>query len=365
MGYFRKTVMGMEAYLPGEQPRAGRSVKLNTNENPYPPSPRVVTAIVEAAGERFRLYPRPMADELRDCAAQVYGLATGNVLVGNGSDDLLAMLFRACIDPGSRVAYPVPTYSLYDTLATLQGGHVVRIPWGAEWTLPDGLLEVDARLILLCNPNSPSGTLVPGDAVRALAERQRGLVVVDEAYVDFAESHCLDLVRDLPNVAVVRSLSKSFSLAGMRIGLLFAPEPIVSTLEKVKDSYNVNWLSSVAGAAALSDMRVMEENVRRIRKARESLTISLRALGFEVVPSQANFVLARRPGTDLGPLQERLRRRGVLVRHFATPELRDALRITVGSDENLRVLLRVLRQLVPDLEDPVWPSVEDVQSEPG
>lgn len=350
MRFFRRIVEDMDPYAPGEQPRDGRTVKLNTNENPHPPSPRVTAALAEAVGDRLRLYPRPMADELRERAARTYGLRPANVLVGNGSDDLLAILFRACVDPGTRVAYPVPTYSLYDTLVTLHDGQPARIPWGPEWTLPDTLLNVDARLILLCNPNSPSGSLVPPDAVRALAETQRGLVVVDEAYVDFAESHSLGLAGDLPNVVVLRTLSKSFSLAGMRIGLLFGPEAVVGMLAKVKDSYNVNRLSIVAGAAALSDMRSMEENVRRIRRTREELSEGLRGLGFEVVPSHANFVLARRRGVDLGPLQERLRRRGVLVRHFETDDLRDALRITVGTDEEIRVLLRVLGQLVPDLE---------------
>ncbi|MGH7820971.1 MAG: histidinol-phosphate transaminase [Candidatus Binatia bacterium] len=344
---FRKTVQAMEGYVPGEQPRDRRTVKLNTNENPYPPSPVVLEALRDALGEGLRLYPRPMSDELRERAARVYAVRPENVLVGNGSDDLLSMVARASIEPGVRVAYPVPTYSLYDTLVELHDGTAVRVPFEADFSLPPKLLQVDARVIFLANPNSPSGTLVPPDAVQTLAERQRkALVVVDEAYVDFADTNCLAAVKELPNVLVLRTLSKSFSLAGLRIGLAIGPERIIEALAKVKDSYNVNRLSAVAGAAALRDLRWMEANVRRIRRTRELLRGELLAMGFEVYPSQANFVLARRPGRDLSALHEGLRRRGVLVRYFPTRDLRDCLRITVGTDDEIRILLRVLSQLL-------------------
>jgi histidinol-phosphate aminotransferase len=344
---FRKTVEAMEGYAPGEQPRDRRTVKLNTNENPYPPSPLVLDALREAIGDGLRLYPRPMADELRDRASRVYGFRPENVLVGNGSDDLLAMIARACIDPGTRVAYPVPTYSLYDTLVELHDGEPVRVPFESDFSLPPRLLQVGTALVFLANPNSPSGTQVPPEVVRTLAERQRkALVVVDEAYVDFGDSNCLALAKELPNVLVLRTLSKSFSLAGLRIGLAFGSQTVIDMLAKVKDSYNVNRLSMIAGTAALRDLRWMEANVRRVRRTREALRGELSAMGFEVYPSQANFVMARRPGQDLSPLQEGLRRRGVLVRHFATPELRDCLRITVGTDDEVRICLRVLSQLV-------------------
>ena len=343
---FRKAVEAMEGYVPGEQPRDRRYVKLNTNENPYPPSPQVLEALRDAIGENLKLYPRPMADELRERAARFYRLEPENVLVGNGSDELLAILMRATIDAGDRVAYPVPTYSLYDTLVTIHGGAPVRVPFPSDFSLPDELAEVDARLVIVCNPNAPSGTWIPPQALGPLFRRRDRVVVIDEAYVDFAEGPCLELVREMPNAVVVRTLSKSYSLAGMRIGLLLANPQVVVQLAKVKDSYNVNRLSIVAGAAALRDPRWMEANVRRIRRTREALTRRLVEMGFEVPPSHANFVLARKPGEDLGPLYEGLKRRGVLVRYFATAELRDALRITVGTDDEIALLLRVLEQLL-------------------
>ena len=349
MKVFRRVVERMEPYVPGEQPQDRRTIKLNTNENPYPPSPRVLEALAEAVGDSLRLYPRPMGDELRERAARVYAVRPENVIVGNGSDDLLGMLVRACVEPGATVAYPVPTYSLYDTLVELYGGKAIRVPFSGDFTLPPKLLDVDAGLIFLCNPNSPSGTQIPPESVRVLLERQaRALVVVDEAYVDFADTSCVALLRDHPNLVILRTFSKSFSLAGMRIGLGLAAAPVIERLAKVKDSYNVNRLSLVAGVAALRDLRWMETNVRRIRRTREALRGELEGLGFRVLPSQANFVMARWPGRDLAELQEGLRRRGVLVRHFATPALHDALRITVGTDDEIRVLLRVLRQLLGD-----------------
>lgn len=347
-GPFRSMVEAMEGYVPGEQPRDRRYVKLNTNENPYPPSPRVIQAIGEAIGESLRLYPRPMADDLRERAARLYRLKPGNVLVGNGSDELLAILMRATIDPGDRIAYPVPTYSLYDTLVTLHDGEAVRVPFPRDFSLPEELAEADARLLIVCNPNSPSGTTVPIDALRGLLRRDDRLLVIDEAYVDFADASCLDLLRESANVVILRTLSKSYSLAGLRIGLALGAERVIEQLAKVKDSYNVNRLSIVAGAEALRDPRWMEGNVRRVRRTRDAMIRRLVEMGFEVPRSQANFVFARRPGEDLEPLYESLKRRGVLVRYFATPGLRDALRITVGTDDEVAVLLRVLGQLVGD-----------------
>ncbi len=342
---FRKTVAAMEAYVPGEQPRDRRYVKLNTNENPYPPSPKVEEALRDAIGESLRLYPRPMADELRERAARLYRARPENVLVGNGSDELLAILMNACVDPGTPVAYPVPTYTLYDTLTTLHAAEVIRVPFGPDYALPEELDHVQARLVIVCNPNSPSGTLVAPSRIRRLLERQRALVVVDEAYVDFADTSCIDLLPHHENLVILRTLSKSYSLAGLRIGLALGPQGVIRELAKVKDSYNVNRLSMVAGTAALRDIRWMESNVRRIRRTRDVLTRGLVERGFEVPPSQANFVLARRPGTDLEPLYDGLRRRGVLVRYFATPDLRDCLRITVGTDDEIAVLFRVLNFL--------------------
>ncbi len=341
----RQIVASMTGYVPGEQPQDRRYIKLNTNENPYPPSPHVIDAVRAAVDEDLRLYPDPMANMLRDRAAAVYGLQRENILVGNGSDELLGLITRACVGAGDRVVFPHPTYSLYDTLVTIQEGEVVHVSYPEDFSLPASLAQARGRLTLVCNPNSPSGTLVSIDAIRALARELAGILVVDEAYVDFADSTALELVRECGNVLVLRTFSKSFSLAGMRIGLAFGPPPLIAELLKVKDSYNVTRLSIVAAAAALEDYGWMEANVARIRRTRSRLTEALRQMNFVVLPSQSNFVLARRPGADLAGVYQALKLRGVLVRYFARPELRDALRISVGSDAEIDTLLAALQEV--------------------
>ncbi|MGH7804983.1 MAG: histidinol-phosphate transaminase [Candidatus Binatia bacterium] len=354
---FRKTVQAMTGYVPGEQPRDRRTIKLNTNENPYPPSPRVLEALAEALTPSLRLYPAPMADELRDRASRVYLVKPENVLVGNGSDELLSLLMRACIDPGDPVAYPVPTYSLYDTLVELHEAEPIRVPFGPVFELPEALIDANARLLFFANPNSPSGTAVPPSEIARLAEaRGDRLVVVDEAYVDFASTNCVDLLKDHPNLLVLRTFSKSFSLAGMRIGLALGHESVIATLAKVKDSYNVNRLSIIAASAALRDLRWMERNVERIRETRATLTADLEAIGFIVLPSEANFVLARMPGRDLGPIQQTLKRRGILVRHFAQSGLEDCLRVTVGADDEVRIFVRTLAGLLKQDSEAALPE---------
>ncbi len=337
--FIRPVVQSMSGYVPGEQPQDRRYIKLNTNENPYPPSPRVIAAVGAAADESLRLYPDPMADALRDRAAAVYGVNRDNVLAGNGSDELLGLIVRACVGPRDRVVYPYPTYSLYDTLVTIQDGETVHVPYPADFSLPPELAQAGGRVTLVCNPNSPSGTPVPMSDIARLAERVPGLLVVDEAYVDFADATALPLVRQRDNVIVLRTFSKSFSLAGMRIGLAFATPSIIEQLIKVKDSYNVTRLSIVAATAALEDYAWMEANVARIRATRTRLMDGLRQAGFSVLPSQANFVLARQAGQNLEAVYLELKARGILVRYFDTPELRDALRITVGTDAEVDALL--------------------------
>jgi histidinol-phosphate aminotransferase len=346
----RSAIRAIEGYVPGEQPKDQRYIKLNTNESPYPPSPRVLEALHAAVREDLRLYPDPIASELRRTAAEVYGLPPEWILAGNGSDDLLTMLFRACTDAAhgastreSRAAYAVPTYSLYDTLAAIQGCEAARVPFPDDFALPvDALVAKDARLTLVCNPNAPSGTFTPVEVVEDLARRAHGLVVVDEAYVDFAPASCLPLVGKLDNVVVLRSFSKSYSLAGMRVGLAFGPPSILREIHKVKDSYNTSRLAQAAAKAALEDRGVMEQNARKVRANRAVLTEALRGLGYVVLPSEANFVLARRPGSDLGGTYRALKSEGILVRYFDIPGLRDALRISVGLPEENEALLRAL-----------------------
>jgi histidinol-phosphate aminotransferase len=320
-------------------------IKLNTNENPYPPSPRVLEALARGADASVRLYPDPEARALRERAAHVYGMPADHILAGNGSDELIALLLRATIDPGDRVAFPVPTYGFYETLVAVAGGEAVRVPFPDDFSLPAGLAASGARLTFLCNPNSPSGTLLPLADVEALARSISGLLVVDEAYVDFARASALGLVGRLDNVVVLRTFSKSFSLAGLRIGLAFAHPELLSGLRTVKDAYNLGRLSQLAGVAALEDLGAMEANVARVRATRAVLSAGLEALGYRVLPSEANFVMARCAGVDQAPVASALAARDILVRHFPGADLADALRITVGTDAEVAVLLAALGEI--------------------
>jgi histidinol-phosphate aminotransferase len=341
-GYFRPNIAAMSGYVPGEQPRDDAYVKLNTNENPYPPSPKVYSGLKKAIDSSLRLYPEPLSDSLRLVAADVYDVRPENIIAGNGSDELLSMLLRCFVGPEDRVAYPVPTYSLYDTLVEIQQGIPVRIDYPADFSLPEVLGRQEAALTFLCNPNAPSGTLVSLSDVAALAGAVSGALVVDEAYIDFAESEgasSIPLIRQFPKLVVLRTFSKSFSLAGMRIGLAFASEEIIAGMMKVKDSYNLNRLSMAAAKAALADMAWMKRNAGRIQRSRKKLSAGLNRLGYRVYPSHANFVLARKPGHNLQSVYEELKRRKILVRYFDTPALYDCLRITVGTPKEVRALL--------------------------
>jgi histidinol-phosphate aminotransferase len=352
---FRQAIVEMAPYTPGEQPRPGQKlIKLNTNENPYPPSPRVRRAIVKASGAALRLYPPPHADAFIDAAAHVYGFRRESVLAGNGSDELLAMLFRAALGSDDTVAYPLPTYSLYDSLAQVQEARVIRVPLGPGFTIPlEALARERAQLTIVCSPNSPCGTLAERAALSELAIALEGrLLVIDEAYVDFADSNALELAQQYRNVIVLRTLSKSFSLAGMRLGLCFAHPDLITQLQKVKDSYNLSRLAIAAGAAALEDIPWMRRNLERVKRTREATVKRLRAIGFEVPPSQANFILARIPDQDLGPVAAGLRRRGILVRHFPRSVFRDALRISIGTPAEMRALFEALEPLVAPLLRP-------------
>lgn len=348
-GYFRNNIAAMEGYLPGEQPQDSDTIKLNTNENPYPPSPRVLSALRKAVNSSLRLYPEPLGDSLRSIAAATYGVRPKNVLAGNGSDELLSMAVRCFVGPRDRVVYPMPSYTLYDTLIAIQEGEKIGVDYRADFSLPDELYSQPAALTFLCNPNSPSGTLVSLKEIERLARSVRGILVVDEAYIDFAEGEgksAIPLVENVSNLLVLRSLSKSFSLAGMRIGLAFAPEEIITGMFKVKDSYNLNRLSLIAGSAALQDLPWAGRNIRRIQKGRKLLSRHLKRIGFRVYPSQANFVMARREGENLQGLYQELKRRKILVRYFDMPGLQDSLRITVGTPHQIKTLLQQMQAIL-------------------
>lgn len=339
----RAEVAAMAGYAPGEQPGDRRVIKLNTNENPYPPSQDVGAAIAEAASA-LHLYPEPSAAPLREQAAELWGVDPAGIVAGNGSDELLTILLRAVVTPGEVVAYPVPTYSLYDTLVEIQGARAERPAYGDDWALPEALDSTDARIFLICNPNAPSGTAIPRERIVALLEaRPDAVVVVDEAYGDFAEVSALPLVGRYPNLVVLRTLSKSYSLAGLRVGLAMAAPELAAELHKVRDSYNLSRTAQAGAMAALRDQESFGRNRAAILATRAVLQEGLRERGFAVPESAANFVLARAPGQDLQPLMEALRSEGILVRWFRT--LPDCLRVTVGTDDEIAEFFRALDAL--------------------
>ncbi len=352
MGYLRKDIERLAAYTPGEQPPPNSSViKINTNENPYPPSPQVLRVLRETDWTvLLRRYPDPYADKVRDAVGRLFGVTRDEVLCGNGSDELLAMVIRAVVDPGEAIVYPTPTYSLYPVLAAIQGARVIEVPSPDDFSIPlNSLVESDARLLFLCNPNAPTGVWLDPEAVAGAARRFRGVVVVDEAYADFAPASAIAAVRGLPNVLVLRTLSKSYSLAGMRLGYAVGPADLIAGLAKVKDSYNVDAVAIEAATAALDDHAYARANVEKVRSERARLAAALAAMGFEVVPSQTNFLLARVPRGQARRWYERVKAAGILIRYWDQPRLSDRLRITVGSPEDNSRLLRVLEATLKEM----------------
>ena len=341
----RTTIRAIDGYVPGEQPPPGaRITKLNTNENPYPPSPRVLDAVRAVPPHALQRYPHPMAREFRAAASRVLGVPEDAILAGNGSDDILTIATRTFLAPGDVLTFPEPTYSLYPVLARLQDARIVSVPWKDEWSLPiESLVATGARAVYLANPNAPSGTCVPIAAIEALARAFDGVVLVDEAYADFAEDNALELALRLPNVVVSRTMSKAYSLAGVRFGFAVTRPEIVREMAKVKDSYNCDALSIAAAAAALLDQEYARGTWAKIRGERDRLTRALEGLGWRVLPSQANFVLATVPGGDAAQVHAALKARSVLVRFFDAPGLHDKLRITVGTPEDTDALIAALQ----------------------
>jgi histidinol-phosphate aminotransferase len=347
MSYFRPNIDAMEGYKPGYQPKEPGFIKLNTNENPYPPSPRVLEAIRAACGENLRKYPDPAADLLRRQIAQTCGTRPERVLCGNGSDDILNIAVRAFCSEGDRLAFPTPTYGLLSVMARLQNAQAAEVPFPEDYALPAGLGSTGARLTIVANPNSPSGTFVPVADLACLAESLDGVLLIDEAYVEFADGNCLDLVASHDNVIVARTLSKSHSLAGLRIGFAIAQEPLIEGMMKVKDSYNLGALAIAGATAAVADVQWVRANAGKIKATRARFAAELRRIGFQCWPSQSNFVLARVPsGCDAENILERLFERKILVRHFRAPRLKDCLRVSIGTDREMDVVLSALREIL-------------------
>lgn len=358
MSLFRPEIDRIAGYVPGEQPQDSGWTKLNTNENPYPPSPRVVEAITAAAKEKLNLYPDPLGTRFRKAAANVLGFDPDWILPGNGSDEILTILTRSFASTTDQIAYPYPSYILYETLADLQGARHERLLLNPDWSWDFdaiGPTIANSKVIFVPNPNSPSGNRWTWDDLISLTPPQ-GMLVLDEAYGDFCDvPHRGELLNSTVGrqVVVTRTFSKSYSLAGIRFGFAMAHPDVIAGLRKMKDSYNCDTLSLVAATAAIEDQDWMRMNAAKIRTTRERLQSSLIELGFHIVPSQTNFVWATHPSGRHRAYYEALKSRKILVRYmsfpnvtWATDQKLDGLRITIGTDSEIDVLLAALREIV-------------------
>ena len=348
MKYARALLKDVEGYVPGEQPKGGPVIKLNTNENPYPPSPKVMEALRALDSESLRKYPDPLAVAFREACARRYGYPGPDwVIAGNGMDELLALALRTFTDPGDTILTAYPTYSLYEVLCQLHGVQLHYVDLTEDFQLPEVFFSTPARLCMLTRPNAPSGVAVPRAAAERICECFDGIVLIDEAYVDFSEDDCMDFPQRYENAVVMRTFSKSFSLAGMRVGTAVARPEIIGEFLKTKDSYNMNAFSQAAARAAMEDYGYMRSVTEKVKATRARLRASLRDMGFEVPESQSNFLLAQWRGTPSArTIFEALRDQKILVRYFRARRLEDALRITVGTDEECDALLAALRKIL-------------------
>lgn len=347
--FWSPVVHSLSPYVPGEQPKLDGVVKLNTNENPYPPSPRVLTAIA-AVTDRLRLYPDPGATALREAIAARNDVAPDEVFVGNGSDEVLGHVFQALLQHDAPLLFPDITYSFYPVYCGLYAIRYEEVPLDAAMRVRIADFRRPCSAILLSNPNAPTGIALPLEVIEALvSEHPDQLVVVDEAYVDFGAESAVSLVARHDNLLIVQTLSKSRALAGLRVGFAIGQRPLIEALERVKDSFNSYPLDclAIAGAvAAMEDDAWFQETRKRIIANRQSLVQALSELGFEVLPSMANFVFARHASHNGADLAARLREHRVLVRHFQKPRIEDFLRITVGTEDQCKRLIAVARTLI-------------------
>ncbi|MCY4013069.1 MAG: histidinol-phosphate transaminase [Gammaproteobacteria bacterium] len=356
MSYERSNVARMAGYVYGEQPDGNHIVKLNTNENPYPPSPAVAEALAGFDVATLRRYPPATADDLRGVLAGRLGIEPGNVVATNGGDEGLRLAITTFVDPGATLGLAEPSYSLYPVLAAVQDCTVAKVPLDADWKPPTDLASrlnaVGARLTCLVNPHAPSGVLLDGETIARTATELDGVLLVDEAYVDFAdperEHDLAPLIHRHDNLLLLRTLSKGYSLAGLRVGFLVGNAGLIEPIRvKTRDSYNVGTLAQSIAIAALSDADHAERSWRAIRSERARLADALRAQGWVVPESQANFVLARK--SQAAEVYRSLRERGVFVRYFDQPRLADCLRITVGTPEENAKLLDAMDQIADRL----------------
>jgi histidinol-phosphate aminotransferase len=346
MNRIRSDIAAMQAYVPGFQPSPEEHfIKLNTNENPYPPSPKVVAAIQAEAARGLQLYPDARSRAAREAAGRVYGFDPEWIIMANGSDEVLNNLIRCCAAEGEQVGYLHPSYSYYATLARIQGAVPEPVPLDVALHPSAPLENFAGKIFFLTNPNAPFGFAFSLDFIDELAGKLKGMLVIDEAYADFAGISACELVRRHENLVVTRTFSKSYSLAGMRIGLAIAQPEIIAALDKIRDHYNLDRLAQVAAAAALEDQETLRANVERICATRDWFAAELRTLGYEVLPSHTNFLFCTPPRRDGERICRELFARHILVRHFSDPALCHGLRISIGSREDMETTLAALREL--------------------
>jgi len=360
----RPLVHELHAYVPGEQPKIQGLIKLNTNENPYPPSPKVLAAVRAAVDGRLRLYPNPTAEKLRAKLAKLHRCKPENIIIGNGSDEVLALAVRAFVEPNPKskvqspksvVQYFTPSYSLYPVLADIHGAAKNAVVLNLDFSMPS-ISELkrgkkwnfNAALTFVTTPNAPSGRGYETAELKKLCRAQKGVVVLDEAYVDFANENALKLALTFPHVLAARTFSKAYSLCFQRVGYFVGHAELVAALDKIRDSYNVNGLGQIAAEATLDDLKFYRTNFKKIIATREWLARELTKLGFRVLPSQANFLLAKPPLLPAKEWLQKLRDKKILVRWFSAPEVSDYLRITIGTPAEAEALVQTVRRLAQD-----------------
>jgi histidinol-phosphate aminotransferase len=352
MSMLRPNVLSSAGYVPGEQPTDPTVIKLNTNENPYPPSPKVMDAIRAITPEQLRKYPSPSGQPFREAAAKVHGLSPDFILPFNGGDELLSVAIRAAASEHDPVAFLEPSYSLYPVLTEMNGSPALKLSYqidGTFWQLPKDIESTPAKILLIVNPNAPSGHLDPLDRLSQIAQNFKGLLVIDEAYVDFAPTSALPLVQKHSNVLLLRTMSKGYSLAGLRFGYGIAQPSLLKQIEKVRDSYPVDATSIAAATAAISDQPYAKETWQKVIAERTRLAAALRNLGFTMPDSHSNFLLAAVPSTcklTAQQVYEQLKSRGILVRWWNLPRIADKVRITIGTPEQNARLLAELNSLL-------------------
>jgi len=346
--FFRKNILEMNGYTPGEQPKKQGIIKLNTNENPFPPSPKIKKFLTNFDISKLRLYPDPLCSELRELIAKKFKVKPSNVIVGNGSDDILNIITRCCSDEINPISYFEPSYSLYSVLAKIQAAKCIPIPLEKDFSIPKNIPDeiFKAKLIFITRPNAPSGNNFPKNIIKKICLKAKGIVLIDEAYADFAEDNCIDIAINMDNVIVCRTLSKSYSLAGIRLGFAIASENIISQMMKVKDSYNVCKLTQEIAKIAITDEVYFKKNIKKIIKNRTKLTNDLKDLNFKVIESQTNFLFTSPPEhykMNAEQIYNYLKNNGIFVRHFKGKTTENYLRITVGTEEENKKLIDKLR----------------------